>query len=105
MKILKTLISVEGEGVGSCDTVEHEGKLWLVPEWINGTPTKGFSKPARIICLTSLSHTVCRSGADYTLQNPIPRAVLQGHVPSQLKDVYVVIETPDIVVETPPTFH
>jgi hypothetical protein len=31
------------------DIIEHEGKLWLVPEWLQG-PTENTRRPARIIC-------------------------------------------------------
>jgi len=34
------------------DTIEYEGKLWIVPEWLAG-PTKGTEMPARIICLAA----------------------------------------------------
>lgn len=104
MKILKTLVPAD-DGLFVYDTIEYEGKLWLVPEWIDGIPTKGYSKPARIICLTVLPHSQGAAGADYALNNPIPKSVWQGHVPPELKNMYVVIENPDIVVETPPTYH
>jgi len=101
MKILKTLFSLEGKGLILCDTIEYEGQLWLVPEWIYDTPSKGFSRPARIIQITYLPKSGRFGKADYLLQNPVPKAVFEGHVPSELKNVYVVIENPKIIVESP----
>ncbi len=106
MKILKTLIPSE-TGLFLCDTIEYENGLWLVPEWIDGIPTKESSKPARIIQITYLPKSGPFGEADYLLQNPLPKGVFEGHVPPELKDVYVVIENPDITVAAPtaPTFH
>jgi len=110
MEILKTMIP-SAEGLFLCDTIEHEGQLWLVPQWIDGTPTKGYSKPARIIRLTFLPYSQGLAGvSDYLLRDPIPKSVWQqGIVPPELKNMYVVVENPDIVVLTPsgepPTFH
>jgi hypothetical protein len=54
MKILKTLIQRVDDGeLLAADTIEYEGKLWIVPEWLAG-PTKGTEMPARIICLDNL---------------------------------------------------
>jgi hypothetical protein len=103
MKILNTLIP-SVEGLFLCDTIEYEDGLWLVPEWIDGIPSKGYSKPARIIQITYLASPGPPGMADYLLQNPLPKGVFEGHVPSELKNVYVVIENPDIVVESP-TLH
>lgn len=106
MKILKTLMPSD-EGLFLCDTIEYEGGLWLVPEWIDGIPSKGYSKPARIIQITYLPKSGPFGKADFLLQNPLPKGVFEGNVPSELKSVYVVIENPDIVFEIPsaPIFH
>jgi len=101
MKILKTLMPLEDEGLILCDTIEYEGELWLVPEWIYDMPSKGFSRPARIICMTLLRKSGPFQKADYTLCDPIPKSVLQGHVSEELKSLYRVIDNPKIVVESP----
>lgn len=101
MKILKTLMPGDTGGFFLCDTIEHEGMLWLVPEWKRDTPSKGYSKPARVICLTSLGHGGRVHGADYHLRDPIPKEVLHGHAPPELKSKYDVIDDPEVVVESP----
>ena len=98
IKIFKTLLSVEGEGIYKYDTIEYEGDLWLVPEWIDNS-SEGYSRPTRIIRLTFLPHTRGFSEDEYVLQNPIPKFVFEGHVPLELKRFYVVIENPEIFVD------
>lgn len=100
MKIFKTLVSFE-DGIFSCDTIEYKGKLWLVPEWLDGEPKKGYSKPVRIICMSSLEQSDSFEENDYVLKDPIPKAVLDGHVPQGLENKYVVKENPPIIVYTP----
>lgn len=99
MKIFKTLVPSE-DGILLYDTILYEGKLWLVPEWLDGEPKKGYSKPVRIICMSSLEHTGPFSDADYTLKHPIPKAVFEGHVPQGFENKYIVIENPAVILET-----
>ena len=42
-KIFKTLVSIEGGGgsVFQMDTIEYEGKKWLVPKWLEARPKDG----------------------------------------------------------------
>jgi len=106
LKIYKTeflLSDVPSGGVYKCDTIEHEGRMWLVPDWIS-YPTKGTMQPIRIICLDLLQHqkTPWRTdGVDFVLNKAIPKAVLDG-----AKAVgYVVVENPSIEVPIPPVAH
>lgn len=100
MVVFKTFVPLE-DGVYEMDTIEHEGQMWLVPEWID-IPRKGWSRPARIVCLSLLPHSVmgpqfrCR----YAVQNPIPKSVLNGQIQPQLASQYVVVENPEIEAET-----
>lgn len=100
MKIFKTLVPAE-DGLFSCDTIEYEGKLWLVPEWFDETPKKGYSRPVRIICMETLEHSAPFGENDYVLKDPIPKAVLDGHVPQGLENKYIVIENPAEIFYTP----
>jgi hypothetical protein len=104
MKILKTLVPFDDE-ICFVDTIEYEGGLWLVPEWIDDTPSKGYSMPVRIIRVPSLQPAGKAVSADYVLANPLPKGVYEGNVPIELESVYVVIDRPDIVVESPKIYH
>ena len=60
MKIYLTLVAIfedpktQGQ-IFLTDTIRHEGKLWLVPEW-HEAPTEGWKTPARIIQMDKLPH-------------------------------------------------
>jgi len=103
MRIYTTMAIVEGEGIFSIDTIEHDGKLWLVPEWIDGIPKEGYSKPARIICLEYLPLVAQEKDQnyDYFLNGSISKSVLDGQPPQKLKNLYRIVERPDIAVVTP----
>jgi hypothetical protein len=97
MTVLKTLIAIEGTNeICRVDTIQYEGKLWLVPEWLE-SPTQGWKKPKRIILLDGLQYQRLRPGdlrGNFLLNAPIPRAVIDGRAPNAEDNGYVVIETP-----------
>ena len=61
------------------DVIEHEGKSWLVPEWLQG-PTAGILCPARIIDIGGLHPQAARpeDRYDLVLATPLSRGVLEG---------------------------
>ena len=101
MKIYKTTVAISGDPeyrgqVLRMDTIEYEGKMWLVAMWLD-SPTGEFSMPERIICLDTLPHqTSGMKNVDFLLFDPIPKAVLDGHIPEESELEYVVIERPNL---------
>lgn len=100
MDILTTMVffsDIPDGKIYKCDTIEFEGKMWLVPEWVDN-PREGWRKPVRIICLDILPHQKSPGGpADFVLNHGIPKSVFfDGQIPSPPEDLYVVIERPDI---------
>lgn len=97
MKILKTLIGSEDGQMRTCDTIEYEDGLWLVPRW-TVAPTEGWRKPTRIIRLDLLPHQKMPNdwGQDYVLNYPIPTGVLSGQTPPEEAHGFEVIDQPDI---------
>lgn len=97
MKVYKTIIQQSEDGaLFACDTVEYQGKLWLVPEWIEG-PSPGTEQPARLIGLPTglpLSKPGPEYKADYLLPIPLSKATLAGRAEAQ---GYTVIERPDLI--------
>lgn len=77
--ILKTFVETDDNKLDICDTVEHEGDFWLVPEWIV-PPDAEWKSPARMIRVTGLLQQVTglNPPVDYQLYKPIKRAVLDG---------------------------
>lgn len=112
MKILQTFVATSGDvetqgTIFKMDTIEHEGKLWLVPQWLENRE-EGWMTPARIILLDVLQHEDIRDSklpADYNLNYPIPKAVLDGKTEEQSATEYVVVELPGIKVPIPPSVH
>ena len=100
MTVFKTMVPLS-DGLYRMDTIEHEGQFWLVPEWID-TPRKGWSQPARIVCLSLIAHQPLPLGGEvrFVVTNPIPKSVLTGQIQPRLTTQYVVIERPAIERET-----
>jgi hypothetical protein len=91
----ETLIQRADDGeLLEADTIEYEGRLWIVPEWLAG-PTKGTEMPARIICLDNLQTAKPgpRYWADLVLSIPLSKDFLEGRA---LIQGVAVIEKPDI---------
>jgi hypothetical protein len=106
MKIFKTVVSFIGEiNRYKVDTIEYEGKMWLVPVWLD-SETKGISMPARIICLDNLPHQKIQEGTDYhfVLNCPIPRSIVGGKNQNH-KEIFIVIERPNISLPCIVTVH
>jgi hypothetical protein len=94
VKIFKTAVLVEDGGdLLQCDTIEYEGKLWLVPEWLE-VPTQRMTMPTRIIGLdrSLFQKPSPKYPVDYFLSCPLPKAVFYGQIPTELKEQVVVIE-------------
>lgn len=100
MKIFKTMTAFENDPSGAVyqvDTIEHAGKMWLVPHWIEN-PAEQWRAPVRIICLETLAHqkTPGSPYGDFVLNAPISRAVFEGRAPPPAGSFYTVIEAPPI---------
>lgn len=55
MTVFKALVPMK-DGLYQMSVVEYQGMFWLVPTWLD-LPRKGWSKPARIVCLSLVPHT------------------------------------------------
>jgi hypothetical protein len=102
MVILKTAVIFSDFATGKIykvDTIEYEGKMWLVPEWLD-SPKSGWQMPARIICLDGLHYQKADGKeVDFVLNAGIPKSVFDGtQIP--LGDRYVVLERPGIQFPT-----
>ena len=97
IRVFKTAIP-RGDGSSLvCDTIQHEGKLWLAPEWLEGA-SKAYSKPARLIGMSGLDYRSMpmKSEVDFVMERPIPDAVLHGRVQGPQAAPFLVLESPDV---------
>lgn len=102
MKIFKTLVSFDDDSdLCYADSIEHEGQMWLVPEWID-VLSEGCKMPKRLICLNTMPHERLSggSGSDFVLRWPIPRCIFDGQIPNGTKTKYLIVERPDIRIPT-----
>ena len=106
-KIYQTLIYFEvGAGTFLIDTIEYDGKMWLVPRWLEA-PSEGWKTPARIILLDSRDRQTAPADfeADFVRRSPIPKDVFEGRIPKGSEDEFVVIERPDVKIPIPRGIH
>lgn len=102
MEIVKTLVFFSGYDEGhSCliDTVQHEGKWWLVGSWLEAIATRE-RMPELLVRLEGLQYQgVEGQPYRFVLNNPIPKSVLDG----KEQGGYVVVRFPALVGMTTPT--
>jgi hypothetical protein len=100
--VYKVIVGFEDGTLAHCGAVEHEGAIWLVPTWLP-FPDEGYTKPERMIRLDQFQFRRHDpplrggnfEGANYTINDPLPKALLTGELSQQLKSRYVVLDKPD----------
>jgi hypothetical protein len=78
--------------------IQHQGLFWLIAGWI-AYPTKGYSKPHRMIALDpfQLQRLPAAAGTgDAATGVPIPKGLFENPIPSPLAGKFPVLEAPDI---------
>jgi hypothetical protein len=100
MRILKTAIPRDDGSQRVCDTIQHDGKLWLAPEWLED-PSRPYSKPARLIGLSGLDYRSMplRGDVDFVMEHAVPEAVLRGEVQGDAAAPFIIVERPDIRIQ------
>lgn len=104
MKIFTTMVMLDNE-IHSVDTIEYEGKFWLVPNWLDSRD-EGWTMPERIVLLDTLPHKRIECGnPDFLVEYSIPKSVFFGQIPKESKYNFVVIMHPDIRIYFPAGVH
>lgn len=88
-----TVKVASGSTIFNCDCIEHEGKLWLVPNWLDA-PAEGVSMPSRLV--RPLTQEFLPFGKEYVLSSPIPKELLDVKTPKLPIEGYEVRELPNI---------
>jgi hypothetical protein len=100
MKIFKAMVVSADGPLYQIDVIEHDKKLWLVPQWLD-SPAEGVSRPARIIRMDTLPHQKNLPGSpygDYVLNEPVPTELLNLQTPKQPIDGFEFQEMPELSV-------
>ena len=97
MRIMKTAIPNDDGSQLVCDTIQHDGKLWLAPAWLD-EPSKPYCRPARLIGMNGLKYRSMpmRSEVDFVMEHPVPDAVLEGRVQDAQAAPFMILERPDV---------
>lgn len=97
-RIFQTMVT-DGSSLFPVDTIEYEGKFWLVPRWLF-PPSKEWREPERLICISNLGLRDHRSqqqrAADFSVLVPLPKALFFDPIPTLPAEQYVVIAHPRI---------
>ena len=108
MKIYKAMVFLDTPdgAIYQMDVIQHDGRFWLVPMWIE-SPSEGWKKPARIICLDTLKHqkSIGSPTADFVLNVPLSKAVCDGRFLPLAKSEYITVEAPNIRIDIPKGIH
>mgnify|MGYP007100080988 CR=1 FL=1 len=83
------------------DVVQHEGGLWLVPEWLVGN-SRTHRLPRRMVSLAGclVRHTP-EGPAEWTVSDAIPKSIFDGSAPPSERQRYDVHELPDLAFRIP----
>lgn len=86
--------AVPEDGILLIDAIKtKDGTVWLIPEWIDGYPTKGLSRPARMI--RPISAQYGEFLGSLLLRGTLPKDALS----TEALPGYEVVLLPDLYVE------
>jgi hypothetical protein len=98
MRQFKALLIGAAGTVAKMDGIEHEGKLWLVPHWLD-TAAEGVTRPARLVRFDMLPHQHTPNSAyqaDYVINYLIPKELFEIQTPRQAIPGFEFVEMPEI---------
>ena len=88
----KTYVPIDGT-ISKIDTIEHEGSLWLVPNWLD-MPAQGLTMPSRLV--RPLWQGFLPYGENYVLSDPIPKELVGTESPKLPVAGYEIRELPEL---------
>lgn len=99
---MKARFPTDGGTIMDADVIEHEGKLWLVPFWLDNLAL-GYTTPARIVRFDNRPHQDLRHTdfGCYLINDPLPRALFEAPTPQPPIAGFEYHELPDIRLAIP----
>jgi len=101
-KIYRAVL-ISGPSILQMETIEHDGRFWLVPDWIVSRDQK-LMKPLRIISLATIPHTDLgegQRGHRFVVHGPVRQSTLRGHPPPEEANLFEIVESPEIIFPNP----
>lgn len=83
-----------GTQIRNVDAVAYDGKLWLVPMWIDRDDSE-WSRPLRMIRIDNHRHQKPAGQWDLLVSKPVPASLLDD--PKALDARYEVLELPPVL--------
>jgi len=112
-RMFKVIVILDDGVSGPCSAVEYQGAIWLVPKWLP-CPDEGYAKPERMIRLDQFRYQRLDppvvgegplAGADFVINDSIPRELFEGPLTPQLIDRFSVLDKPDAKFRAGGTGH
>jgi hypothetical protein len=105
MTIPRTRFALGGNYI-DMDTVEYEGRLWLVPDWIE-YPGTGLMKPTRMIALDQLGYSAIPNfgNVKWVISHSPPKELFEGPALSPKVASYEVLVLPEVQFPIPSAHH
>lgn len=94
-EIDQALVAIDGAGLVTMDVIDHEGRSWLVPSWLENQ-AEGWQTPERLILLATIPHQVelVGTGRRYVVNIELPRSLLDPLTPWAGGLPFVVVDRP-----------
>ncbi|MGR6466308.1 hypothetical protein [Rhizobium sp. PAMB 3182] len=90
-----------GKHLSRCETIEHEGCYWLVPQWIENKE-QGWMRPVRIISLRDIPHEVKENrDPPILVTEGLPEDAEPPNDPIQTAERTLVVDLPKIWFSIP----
>jgi hypothetical protein len=98
--ILTTVVSVfEGGSLTLADTVRYADGLWIALSW-SEPQTSGLIYPSRLVRIDRLPYQTLAPnnqwGANFVLNAPLPKALLDPNAPLPTASTYEVLDRPNV---------
>ena len=112
-RLYKVIVGFEDGVMGTCAGIEHEGRVWLVPNWLP-FQDEGYVKPERIIRLDQFQFQTfdppatgpCpMAGANFAVNDSLPKALFFGELSPQQRRRYGILMRPDLKFRTGGNLH
>jgi hypothetical protein len=112
-RLHKVIVGFEDGVMGGCAGIEHEGRVWLVPNWLP-FQDEGYVKPERMIRLDQFQFQTFDppatgpgplAGANFAVNDLLPKVLFFGELSPQQRTRYGILMRPDLKFRTGGNLH